>query len=310
MLFCQLGHFVLARFPLRVARFSLRESEIGDEESAYDRLFAQVSGRSFDAIHFESVRPGTALWHYLQNSPLVRNSFRLYSRQGLQPHWLIRLTGSFNNYTKQLSSKTRKNRLREIKLLRKLGEVKLVRVTESSEIDSFLDAAYGISQKTRQFRQFGWSIAARDRWLLKNELMRLAKRGYLRSYLLMCGELPCSFILGQESGSRFYPVAAAVDPDWKHHSVGTILLWLALEDLFEENPPQFYDLGTSPKHKEYLATESYLDADVWLFRRRLYPALARNICRACDLTSRFGGVALERIGLKRKVTHFLTRRAE
>lgn len=305
LLFCQVGDLVLARFPLRAARFSLCESQMRDEESAYERLFAQVLGRCFDAIHFESVRPDTLLWRYLHSSPLIRDSFRFYSRRGPQPHWLIRVSGSFNDYTKQLSPKTRKNRLREIKLLGKFGEVRLVRATESSQVDAFLEAAYVISRKTRQFQRFGWSVAARDRQLLRIELVRLAQRGWLRSYLLMCGEVACAFILGQQSGTRFYPVAAGVDPGWKQYSVGTVLLWLALEDLFAQNSPIFYDLGTSAKHKEYLATESYLEADVWLFRRRLYPSIARSISRACDLTSQVGGAALERIGLKRRVTHLL-----
>lgn len=308
LLFCQLGDLVLARFPMRVARLSPYESQIRDEELEYDRLFARMLSHPFDAIHLQSVRPDTALWRYLQSSPLVQDSFRFYSQRGPLPHWLIRVTGSFNDYAKQLSAKTRKNRLREVKMLGKLGEVKLTRVTEPSEIGGFLQAAYGISRKTRQFRQFGRSVAARDSRLLKIHLMRLQQQGWLRSYLLTCDDVPCSFILGQQSGGRFYPVAAGVDPGWKQYSVGTVLLWLALQDLFEQNSPQFYDLGTSAKHKEYLATDSYLEADVWLFRRRPYVALASGICRACDLTSRVGGAALERIGLKRRVTHFLAPR--
>ena len=191
-------------------------------------------------------------------------------------------------------------------MLRESGEVKLVRITESSEIEALLEAAYAISRQSRKFQKFGWGVAARDRRLVKNELVRLAQQGWLRSYLLTCGNAPCSFILGQQSDSRFYPVAAGVDPAWKPYSAGTVLLWLVLEDLFKEKSPEFYDLGTSAKRKHYLATDSYLDADVWLFRRRFYPALASSFCRACDVTSRVGGGALERIGLKRKVAHFLT----
>ena len=307
LLFCQLGDLVLARLPMRVARLSLCESQLCDREPVYDRLFAQVVTRSFDAVHLQSVRPDTALWRYLRNSPRIRKFFRFYSQHGPLPHWLIRVTGSFNDYTRQLSSKTRKNRFREIKLLRKLGEVKLIRVTEASEIDGFLETASRISTKTRKFRQFGRGVAARERQLLRNELVRLAQQHWLRSYLLMCGSAPCSFILGQQSGSRFYPVAAGVDPSWRQYSVGTVLLWLVLRDLFEENSPEFYDLGIAANHREYLATDSYGEADVWLFRRRPYATLASSICRTCDLTSKVGGATLQRIGLKPRVTRLLRR---
>ena len=120
-----------------------------------------------------------------------------------------------------------------------------------------------------------------------------------------CGKTPCAFILGDQSGSRFRPVAAGVDPAWRSYSVGTVLLLLTLEDLFKENPPEFYDLGTSAKHKEYLATENYLEASVWLFRRRAYPLLASSIHRLCKLASTTGGAALERLALKRKVTQWM-----
>ena len=307
LLFCQLGDWVLARFPMRIARLVGHAPQVSDEESVYEKLFTHISLQELDAIHLESVRPDTLLWRYLQDNPLIQKSFRFYSYEGPLPHWLIRLHGSFSDYMKRFSPKTRKNRLREIKILREVGDVKLIRVTEASEIDSFLEAAYGISHKTRQFKRFGWSIAARDPRLVKNELLRLARHGSLRSYLLTCSKVPCSFILGQQSGSRFHPVAAGVDPAWENYSVGTVLLLLVLEDLFKENSPDFYDLGTSAKHKEYLATDSYLEASVWLFRRRPYPVLASSLLGMCNLTSRVGGAALERFGLKRKVTRLIRR---
>lgn len=307
LLFCHLGDWVLARLPMRVARLVGHAPEVPDEESVYERLFTHIPIQELDAIYLDSVRPDTLLWRYLHDNPLIQNSFRFYSFEGPVPHRLIRLNGSFSDYMKRFSPKTRKNRLREIKILRELGEVKLVRVTEASEIDSFLDAAYRISHKTRQFKRFGWSIAARDRRLVKNELLRLAQHGSLRSYLLTCSKVPCSFILGQQSDSKFHPVAAGVDPAWENYSVGTALLLLVLEDLFRENSPDFYDLGTSAKYKEYFATDSYLEASVWLFRRRPYPVLASSMLAMCNLASRVGGAALERFGLKRKVTRLIRR---
>jgi hypothetical protein len=303
-LFGQLGEWVPARFPLRVARFS---GPVPDEESAYDSIFSAVLTRQFDAIHLGCVRPETLLWRYLKSSLLIQKSFRFYSQQGPLPHWLIRLNGSFSDYMKRFSAKTRKNRLREIKMLRGRGELKLTRVTEAAGIDAFLEAAYGISQQTRQFKRFGWSIAARDPRLLKNELLRLAQNGWLRSYLLTCGNVPCSFILGQQSCARFRPVAAGVDPAWRNYGVGTVLLLLVLEDLFKESTPDFYDLGTTAGHKEYLATDSYLEDEIWLFRRRPYPALASSICSVCNLASRFGGDVLQRLSLKGKVTQLMRR---
>ena len=90
-----------------------------------------------------------------------------------------------------------------------------MRVTKASEIDSFLEAAYRIDRTTWQFRRFGRGLAARDLDVAKGEMQLLAKRGWLRSYLLKCGDVPCSFILGQQYGPSFYPENVGVDEKWR-----------------------------------------------------------------------------------------------
>ena len=306
LLACQLGELTLARFPLCVARLDYM-SQIPDEESAYDRMFLQLLNRKFDGIYLESINPESSLWQYVQTSRLIQGSFFRYSQRDPSPHLLISLSGTFSDYLKRLSAKTRKNRLREIRILRELGNLQLIRVTEASELDTFLKASYDISLKTRQFKRFGWGIASRDPVLVKNELSRLAREGSLRSYLLTSNGVPCSYILGQICGTRFRPVTAGVDPDWRNYSAGTVLLFLVLEDLFREASPDYYDLGGFAAHKEYLATDSYLETDVWLFRRLPYAGLVSSAYRACNLTSKLGGAALERLGLKERIVRLLRR---
>jgi hypothetical protein len=178
----QLGELTVARFPLYVARMDY-VSQIHDEKSAHDRMFVQLLNRKVDGVHLESIGPESSLCRYLQTSPLVRRSLSWYSKLGPSPHLLIRLNGTFSDYLKRLSAKTRKNRLREIRILRELGTLRLIRVTEASQLDNFLKASYDISTKTRQFKRFGWGIASRDLVLVKRELSRLAREGSLRSYV-------------------------------------------------------------------------------------------------------------------------------
>ena len=306
LLACQLGELTLARFPLCVARLDSL-SQVCDGRAVYDRMFSELLNRNFDAAYLGSIGPESSLWRYLQASPLVRRSFSCYSKLGPSPHLLIRLNGTFSDYLKRLSAKTRKNRLREIRMLRELGTLQLKRVTEASELDGFLKASHDISRKTRQFKRFGRGVASRDLGLLKHELLRLSREGSLRSYLLSCNGVPCSYILGQIRGAKFRPVTAGVDPDWRHCSAGTVLLFLVLEDLFSEKPCDFYDLGSFAAHKEYLATDSYLETDVWLFRRLPYAGLASSAYRVCNWTTKLGGAALERLGLKDRALRLMRR---
>jgi hypothetical protein len=302
---CELGEFALAKFPMRVLRLQGYTPDMPDEGAAYDKLIGQILQTDFDAMYMESVKTGSLLWNYLKSSALIRRRFRFYTTRGPLPHSLIRLDGTFESYMKKFSAKTRKNRLREIRTLQRRGPVKLLRVSHVSEIDAFLEAAYEVSRRAWQFKHFGGGLAVRDREAVSREMRFLAERGWLRSYVLTCNGVPCSFIFGHQYGRSFYPESASVDDAWRSYNVGTVTLLLALEDLFEENPPEFYDFGSPLKFQEYFATESYPEAKVWLFRRRAYPILASSICSACNAVSTSTGMLLQRFGLKSKLKKVL-----
>jgi ribosomal protein S18 acetylase RimI-like enzyme len=304
---CQVGEVTLAKFPMRVLRLQGYTPNMPAEGSTYDMLIDQVLRSEFDAIVMSHVKTESFLWNYLRTSPLIREWFWCYSRTAPLPHLLIRLDGTFEGYMQKFSAKIRWTRLREIKQLRERGEVQLIRVTEASEIDTFLEAAYGIDRTTWQFRRFGRGLAARDLDVARGELQLLAKRGWLRAYLLKCGGVPCSFILGQQYGPSFHAYNVGVDEKWRSYGVGKVILLLVLEDLFKENSPQFYDFGSHANWQKSFANESYPEASIWLFRRRAYPLLTGNIYRACNVMSMRAGAALERLGLKSRVKQLLWR---
>jgi hypothetical protein len=302
---CELGEFALAKFPMRVLRLQGYTPDMPEEGAAYDKMIGKILQADFDAIYMENVKTGSFLWNYLRGSAPIRRGFRFYSKRGPLPHSLIRLGGTFESYMKKFSAKTRKNRLREIRTLRERGQVNLLRVSQVSEIDAFLETAYKIYQRTWQFKHFGGGLAARDPEVVTRELRFLAERGWLRSYVLTCDGVPCSFIVGHQYGRRFYPESAGVDDAWRRYSVGTVTLLLVLENLFNENPPELYDFGTPMKSHEYFATESYPEARVWLFRRRAYPIVASSIYCACNAVSMSTGMLLDRFGLKSKLKQWL-----
>jgi len=300
-LICGLGNFTVAKFPLRVVCLRSRNN-IPAEAAAYDTVIQQILRSNSDAIYVSNVRTDSFFWNYLLNSPLIGGWFKFYQRKGPLPHLFIRLEGSFDNYMKKFTAKTRKNRFREIRLLQECGNVQLQRVTQASEIDGYLEAAIEISKRTWQFDR-GWGL--RDPEIVASKLQFLAQRGWLRSYLLKCGDTPCAFMLGHQYGSRFYTGFAGADYRWKDRSVGSVILLLVLQDLFKENTPQFYDFGNYAKWQEYYATESYPESSAWLFRRRAYPLVTGSIYHACSVASIRTGALLERLQLKSRVRKLL-----
>jgi hypothetical protein len=310
-LVCKLGEFALAKLPVRWLWLQGYPLNMPEEAAAYDGLMGQILKLDFDVMFIGNVNTRCFFWNYLQSSSIVRRKFRFHTKKGPLPHSLVRLDGTFESYLKRFSAKARKNRLREIKLLRERAQVNLMRVSQPSEIDGFLEAAYAISERTWKFKRRGLGLAAQDPYTVKRELRFLAERGWLRSYVLQCDGVPCAFIFGHQYGSSFYAEWVGVDDAWRRYSAGTVILLLVLEDLFKENPPEFYDFGTYVKFEENFATESYPEATVWLFRRRAYPMLASSIFCACDAITMRTGALLDSFGLKlkiKKILHYRERR--
>ena len=309
-LLCWLGPSIVAKLPLRTLKLMGYPLDMPAELSLYDMLMEQVLQSEFDAIELNHVKTESFLWNYLHTSPLIQKYFYFYTDSKLLPHPSIRISGSFESYTRErFSPKVRKNRFREIKRLRALGDVQCVRVTKTSEIDAFLETAWEIAKETWQFSRYGWGLRGRDFAAVRSEIKFLAEHGWLRSYLLKCGGAPCSFIVGQQYSRTFSIAAAGVHPTWRRYSAGTVLFMFVLEDLFRENSPHFYDLDSYKEYKQHFANDSYLEAEsVWLFRRRAYPLLASKILRIIDATSKKAGVVLDLFQLKSSVKRLLMRR--
>jgi hypothetical protein len=306
---CQLGELTLARIPLRVLQLLGTYPNIPEEETACDALFSQVKGleREFDALYIEYVRVGSFLWKYLHKAALVKRNFRLYSPRGIVPHPLIRINGSFDDYLKKFSSKTRSTQFRKLRKLREHGEVEVIRITEAHEAEAFVDAAAEISQRTYQYRLLGGGV--RDRQVWKRLLTFAANHGWLRSYLLKCDGIPCSFLVAYQYGETFYHSSLGYDPAWSNLSVGTVLQMLILEDVFSQNRPALYDYGTYGGYKMFFSNDNYLESDFYLFPRRAYPLLAQVSHCTFSTISRRAGAVLNRLSLKEGIKRLVRRSA-
>jgi CelD/BcsL family acetyltransferase involved in cellulose biosynthesis len=67
----------------------------------------------------------------------------------------------------------------------------------------------------------------------------LARRGWVRLYLLHADGASRAAFYGFERGGRFLFYQSGSDPDWRKRSVGTVLLCAALEDAFERGLTEF-----------------------------------------------------------------------
>jgi hypothetical protein len=304
-----LGGIAFGAMPLRGLRLLGGCPNLPADRSVYDQLFRELASarQRHDAIWMECLRVDSFLWRYLHDSSIVRENFYLHCARGPTARYVVRPVGSFELYMRKFSASGRWHRLKEMKRLRAKGEVELVRCLGPDQVEAFVESAADLSRKTYQFRRLG--LGLRDVESVKRKLRLAAERGWLRSYLLTCGGNACCFLVGYQHHGRFYYAEIGYDPAWSQFSVGRITILLALQDLLERDTPETIDFGEGGGYKEYLANDSYVEADVLLFGRRAYPLLAAALRRACEFTSRGVLALVEGLGLKKPLKRLLRRGA-
>ena len=295
-----LGEMALARPPLRRLRFLGDTLNLPEEEAVYDILFAELakSRRSFDAVHFEAIPLDSFLWKYLQSSPLIRRSFRMYVPEPPASHVELRFGASFDQYMKKFSAKSRSTLRRKIKRIRDgvIGPMRLVRYTDPRDVPAFLESAVAVSKKTYQWNLLQKGMSDTD--LVAQRLAFAAEHGWLRCYMLFCNDVPCAFLSGFQNGGVYSLLDTGFDPDLSKYSVGMVLQLLAIEDLFAENTPRVYDFGTWGGWKQELSTDSYPEVKVLLFQPGAYTRMIQTGHRGTQIFTKAVGSLLERMNLK------------
>jgi hypothetical protein len=177
--------------------------------------------------------------------------------------------------------------------------MRLVRYESPEEVETFLQHAVAISRKTYQWQLHQRGLSAID--LIRPRLQFASRHGWMRCYLLFCGERACAFITGYQYEGTFSMDEIGHDPEFSKYSAGTVLQMLCVEDLFNHNRADIFDLQDYAWYKGELSNESYLQGRVFLFRRGIYPRFLRTGHRICSVITRSASSTLERLGLKSKV---------
>jgi hypothetical protein len=303
-----LGELCVAAFPLKRLRLLGGPLAFPEDEAVCDLLFSRlVAGGGFDALFLEEIPVESFLWNYLHTSRVIRDSFLLYQPDAVSPHPILRIEGTFEQYMGKFSSKHRNTLQRKVKKLREgaLGAMRLVRYESPAEVTAFLDQAVEISRKTYQWQLHQRGLSAVD--LLRKRLQFASEHGWMRCYLLFCGDQAVAFIVGYQYEGTFVLDEIGHDPETSKYSTGAVLQLLCVEDLFNHNRPQVFDLQDYARYKDELSNESYMQGRVFLFRKGVYPRFLRVGHRLCSTVTLSVSASLDRMGLKSKVRKALRR---
>jgi CelD/BcsL family acetyltransferase involved in cellulose biosynthesis len=295
----QLGDWILFSVPLRLEEQAVPaiRGAAGNGVLEYPSgpLPPGIEGYLFHSVPIEAELPRiTAMGEFLRYVPL---QYR---------HSYIDLGTSFDTYQRRFSAKSRSTMARKLRRYADHcgGTIRWRTFKARGEMAEFLRLARAISERTYLERLLSAGIPDSMEFLAKVEA--LAESGRMRGYILFDGERPVSYMHCPVENDVVIYGYLGFDPDYYHWSVGTVLLRLAIEQLFNEQCFSHFDFAEGQsEHKRRFSTHDRHCANVFLVRRS-----ARNITlirshALMESCSRWVGSTLDRIGAKRGIKRFM-----
>ncbi len=214
--------------------------------------------------------------------------------------YVVDIVGSFDDYLKRRSAKSRQNLKRAVKRFLDGNPNALQLVTSPDEMPAFHREAVAISHQTYQTQLLGAGLP--DTAAFLQSMQDKAARGEARGYLLRDQGLAVAFAWCAARGPTLVYEVIGYRPEQAERSPGTVLLYLILEDLFTQGRYPVLDFG--PGHafyKEAFATRHTDFADAYLLRAGWGHLWRLWLHRQVDGFSEAVGAWLERHGWKRRI---------
>lgn len=244
-----------------------------------------------------------------KNLPVITRTDKYIRYIPLQyPHCYIDLSWSFEQYIEKFSPKTRSTIRRKIRKYTEYcdGELQWKTYSKPEEVTEFFEIAKNVSVLTYQERLLDAGLPNNQEFIKESE--HLANKDQLRAYILFHNDRPVSYLYCPAKNGTLIYSYLGYNPEYQKLSVGTILQWLAIEQIFSERKFKFFDFteGLS-SHKLFFSSHQNLCANVFFVRRTLTNTVLIHSHWLMDRLSKSLGNTLDRYGLKTKVKKLLRR---
>ncbi len=214
------------------------------------KLLAHViANESVDIIALGEIPQQSSLRAALDELPSSARKMRLGRKEDL--HWMIDLPDSFEDYLSGLSASTRQSAKRKVRKLQKDFDVQFETIHDAASVDRFLEEGEKISRRTYQ-----WNVGQRlcNDAETRASFMALAEQGRLRCYLLSLDGTPRAFLRGTVEGNLYNYETPGFDPEFAKHSIGTVILLMAIEELIGNTACRVFDFGSGGDETGYKST--------------------------------------------------------
>ena len=270
-------------------------------EKEFDALPAGVDG-----VVFRSVPVEDRLETLTFGAGRVRYVPRQYER------YFVNLDTSHEDYVQSFSRKTRSSLRRKVRKFQEAagGEISFRSYKTVQEVEEFHRLAREVSSESYQERLLDAGLPDDD--VFRREMMAAAAEDRVRGYLIFLEDEVLAYLYCPVRDGIVSYAFLGYRSRFSHLSPGTVLLWLAIEDLFSEKQHRIFDFtegGDRSKHsqKRLFSTGGVSCADIYLFRASFSNVTIVTAHAATEwLVERVGGL-LESIGIKHRVRGLLRR---
>jgi CelD/BcsL family acetyltransferase involved in cellulose biosynthesis len=212
----------------------------------FDLLFEGIA-RTFPgcpAIELRGVPIDSPLWNYVNDHHPFADEYAVYAPDGPRNCHTFDIPDSFDAYLAGFKRKKRYNLRRQIRCLEQWsgGTLVLRRVESARDVADFRSACAEIAR-------LRWGQRADDVMSLA-EMVDLAERGLLLSYILQVRERPCALAFGTRFAHTLQVHGFAHDRAIERLSPGIVLQMLMMEDLISHRLARRIDYGFGePKYR-------------------------------------------------------------
>ena len=247
------------------------------DDDVYNWVFAELATiPEIDLIALEEIAVQGRLGGRLDNISHGTSGWRVLRKADSQLCHCILFPRSFDEYQRSLKSRDRTNLRRRRKRLneRFAGGLSLMEFRSPEQVPHLLAAVNDVYAKTWHAKVLG----PRDRDTAEEVefCLAIARRGWLRSYILYGNQTPLAFQMGFQFKSTYEFFETGFDSEWAKFGPGAVLEYMVIEDLLSHDSPQRGDFGFGDaEYKRLLSNASHYElryiymSTAWKLRPRV-----------------------------------------
>jgi len=305
----------ISLWEYRICRYSITAgpllSEKTDANKALTGLFNYLRSILSDrkTLFGLGIEPESPFGQFIQNNTEFKKKFKLVPSGSIYCRRLIELPANFDQYIQNLGYGTRKEVRRVLRRLEQNPEIDLSYhiFTTPADVAGFLPMAQQVSDKTYQHNLLGLGLSNNAE--TNRNLTTAAENGWLRSYLLMCNQVPVVFQHGYLYKGTYYAEQTGYDPAWKDKSVGTVAQIYRIRDLISDGVTRLDFLYGDNEKKKSLSNTYRIEQNFHLIPKKFSLHLLAYFLLIFNSLSQWIGNFIEKWELKSKLRRYLRKRS-